>query len=223
MRARRRGDARGNRAKAPGFRSLPGVHHARTGNVRRIRRVSSHLTAAVGEQRGVGPRGETRKSRRVRRRGGGSTRAGGAWGGFRGGGGDVEASLTASQPSSTSVVTKRKAETSIQSFFKPKGARGSAADSRAPLAPAPPPPPPPAPDPPVATVTASRETVEAWRRIQLRQQPPKCRGHGETCKIRTVKKAGENFGRVFFACPPAGGLARSRGDCGFFQWAYDRR
>ena len=65
---------RGNRAKAPGFRSLPGVHHARTGNVRRIRRVSSHLTAAVGEQRGVGPRGETRKSRRVRRRGGGPTR-----------------------------------------------------------------------------------------------------------------------------------------------------
>ena len=154
---------------------------------------------------------------------GAARRAGGAGGGFRGGGGDVEASLTASQPSSTSVVTKRKAETSIQSFFKPKGARGSAADSRAPLAPAPPPPPLPAPDPPVATVTASRETVEAWRRIQLRQQPPKCRGHGETCKIRTVKKAGENFGRVFFACPRPAGSRAAGGDCGFFQWAYDRR
>ena len=150
---------------------------------------------------------------------GAARRAGGAGGGFRGGGGDVEASLTASQPSSTSVVTKRKAETSIQSFFKPKGARGSAADSRAPLAPRWP----PAPDPPVATVTASRETVEAWRRIQLRQQPPKCRGHGETCKIRTVKKAGENFGRVFFACPRPAGSRAAGGDCGFFQWAYDRR
>lgn len=155
----------------------------------------------------------------------GAARRGGSGGGggFGGGGGGVGASLMRSQPSYTSVGAKRKAETSIKSFFKPKGGRGSAADSRLPPEPPPPPPPPPDPDPPVATVTASRETVEAWRRIQLRQQPPKCRGHGETCKIRTVKKAGENFGRVFFACPRPAGQRSAGGDCGFFQWAYDRR
>jgi len=71
--------------------------------------------------------------------------------------------------------------------------------------------------------TASKETIEAWQRIRLRQQPPKCKGHGETCKVRTVKKPGPNCGRVFFACPRPAGERSAGGDCGFFQWAYDRK
>jgi hypothetical protein len=36
-------------------------------------------------------------------------------------------------------------------------------------------------------------------------------------------KQGANFGRVFFACPRPAGDVRNGGDCGFFQWAYDRK
>ena len=76
---------------------------------------------------------------------------------------------------------------------------------------------------PSTTATASKETVDAWRRIQERQKPPRCRGHGEPAKVRKVTKAGPNFGRVFFACPRPAGDRANGGDCGFFQWAYDRK
>ena len=82
---------------------------------------------------------------------------------------------------------------------------------------------PAAPAAPSATATASKETVDAWRRIRERQKPPRCRGHGETSKVRKVTKAGPNFGRVFFACPRPAGDRANGGDCGFFQWAYDRK
>jgi len=71
--------------------------------------------------------------------------------------------------------------------------------------------------------TASKETVDAWRRIRELQKPPRCRGHGEVAKVRKVMKSGPNFGRVFFACPRPSGDSANGGDCGFFQWAYDRK
>ena len=69
---------------------------------------------------------------------------------------------------------------------------------------------------------SSAEAVMQWRRIQQEHMtPPKCRGHGETCKVRKVKE-GPNLGRVFFCCPRPAGKMSDGGDCGFFQWAYGR-
>ena len=66
--------------------------------------------------------------------------------------------------------------------------------------------------------TASIETVAAWKAIQKRMAPPKCRGHGLPCKVRTVKE-GTNKGRGFFCCPkPKGMKGDKNADCGFFQW-----
>ena len=41
----------------------------------------------------------------------------------------------------------------------------------------------------------------AWRNILKGPPPaPKCRGHKEPCVLRTVKKAGPNYGKQFFVC-----------------------
>lgn len=149
--------------------------------------------------------------------------------------------LARGQPSARSAGVKRKAPPSIASFFKPpadasksapvrttptietgeSGAEGVATASKEMIATT------PALEPgetrSEGVATASKETIEAWQRIRLRQQPPKCKGHGETCKVRTVKKPGPNCGRVFFACPRPAGERSAGGDCGFFQWAYDRK
>jgi hypothetical protein len=64
---------------------------------------------------------------------------------------------------------------------------------------------------PSATATASKETVDAWRRIRERQKPPRCRGHGETSKVRKVTKAWPELRtRVFRMSPPCG-RPRKRG------------
>lgn len=51
-----------------------------------------------------------------------------------------------------------------------------------------------------------QETRAAWQRIANRMEAPKCRGHGEACVLRTVKKSGHpNQGGQFWACArPAG-------------------
>ena len=36
--------------------------------------------------------------------------------------------------------------------------------------------------------------ASAWKQIQDRMKPPKCKGHNEDCVIRQVKKKGPNFG-----------------------------
>ena len=138
-------------------------------------------------------------------------------------------------PSQQMLPEKRKrgntpCDVSIKSFFKQAGSRfGEGGDTVEGRTPPPPPattayvPPSAASVPPSAVPTASKETVDAWRRIQARQKPPVCRGHGEVAKVRKVMKQGANFGRVFFACPRPAGDVRNGGDCGFFQWAYDRK
>ena len=71
---------------------------------------------------------------------------------------------------------------------------------------------------PSSAPTASLETVAAWKAIQKRMAPPRCRGHGLPCKVRTVKE-GPNKGRGFFCCPkPKGMKGDKNADCGFFQW-----
>ena len=37
----------------------------------------------------------------------------------------------------------------------------------------------------------------AWKQIQNRMKPPKCKGHNEDCVIRQVKKKGPNLGPRF--------------------------
>ena len=164
---------------------------------------------------------------------------------FRKGAPRPAAAAESSDATRVPVGAKRKGDVSIRSFFARKGAgeddarggsvggdrvRNVAADAttetptgtfegnslppESPAAPA---------AAPSTTATASKETVDAWRRIQERQKPPRCRGHGEPAKVRKVTKAGPNFGRVFFACPRPAGDRANGGDCGFFQWAYDRK
>lgn len=73
-----------------------------------------------------------------------------------------------------------------------------------------------------STGMSSAEAAMQWRRIQQEHMaPPKCKGHGETCKVRKVKE-GQNLGRVFFCCPRPAGKMIDGGDCGFFKWAYGR-
>nr|XP_033777165.1 DNA-(apurinic or apyrimidinic site) lyase 2 isoform X2 [Geotrypetes seraphini]XP_033777174.1 DNA-(apurinic or apyrimidinic site) lyase 2 isoform X2 [Geotrypetes seraphini]XP_033777182.1 DNA-(apurinic or apyrimidinic site) lyase 2 isoform X2 [Geotrypetes seraphini] len=62
--------------------------------------------------------------------------------------------------------------------------------------------------------------VEFWKSV-LRgpSPPPLCKGHGETCVLRTVKKAGPNNGKQFYTCArPEGHVSNPQARCNFFQW-----
>ncbi|KAG9477818.1 DNA-(apurinic or apyrimidinic site) endonuclease 2 [Eleutherodactylus coqui] len=49
--------------------------------------------------------------------------------------------------------------------------------------------------------------------------PPNCKGHGEPCVLRTVKKAGPNCGRQFYVCArPDGHSSNPQARCNFFLW-----
>ncbi|XXG86153.1 hypothetical protein AAC387_Pa11g1101 [Persea americana] len=61
-----------------------------------------------------------------------------------------------------------------------------------------------------------------WQRIQelMQNSVPLCKGHGEACVARSVKKAGPNVGRGFYVCARAEGPASNpEANCGHFQWA----
>ncbi|XP_074133882.1 DNA-(apurinic or apyrimidinic site) endonuclease 2 isoform X1 [Sminthopsis crassicaudata] len=50
-------------------------------------------------------------------------------------------------------------------------------------------------------------------------RPPLCKGHGEPCVLRTVRKAGPNFGRQFYVCSrPIGHSGNPVARCDFFLW-----
>eukprot|EP00884_Botryococcus_braunii_P005411 jgi/Botrbrau1/14871/Bobra.0298s0005.1 len=68
---------------------------------------------------------------------------------------------------------------------------------------------------------ARGEAVAAWNRIRQMMKPPKCRGHGEECVVRHVKKAGANQGRVFYVCARPDG-PKPHGRCDHFAWASER-
>ncbi|XP_038604227.1 DNA-(apurinic or apyrimidinic site) endonuclease 2 [Tachyglossus aculeatus] len=49
--------------------------------------------------------------------------------------------------------------------------------------------------------------------------PPHCKGHSEPCVMRTVKKAGPNYGRQFYVCArPVGHATNPAARCDFFLW-----
>ncbi|XP_053329571.1 DNA-(apurinic or apyrimidinic site) endonuclease 2 [Spea bombifrons] len=49
--------------------------------------------------------------------------------------------------------------------------------------------------------------------------PPNCKGHGEPCVLRTVKKAGPNCGRQFYVCArPDGHSSNPQARCNYFLW-----
>ncbi|KAF5790884.1 putative DNA-(apurinic or apyrimidinic site) lyase [Helianthus annuus] len=64
-----------------------------------------------------------------------------------------------------------------------------------------------------------------WQRIQqfMQSSIPVCKGHGEQCVSRVVKKAGPTFGRRFYVCARAEGPASNpEANCGYFKWADSR-
>ena len=62
-----------------------------------------------------------------------------------------------------------------------------------------------------------------WQALQhkMANSIPRCKKHGEVCKIRVVKrKDSPHCGRSFYCCPrPAGAKDDPETDCGFFKWA----
>lgn len=64
-----------------------------------------------------------------------------------------------------------------------------------------------------------------WKRIQqkMKSSIPLCKGHGEPCVARSVKKEGPNNGRRFYSCARAQGpAANPEANCGHFEWATKR-
>lgn len=68
-------------------------------------------------------------------------------------------------------------------------------------------------------------TLFEWQRIQkkMKLSIPLCKGHGEPCVPRSVKKEGPNIGRKFYCCARAQGpAANPEANCGHFEWANKR-
>lgn len=68
----------------------------------------------------------------------------------------------------------------------------------------------------------SKIALLEWQRIQefMKKTIPVCKGHGEQCVSRVVKKAGPTFGRRFYVCARAEGPASNpEANCGYFSWA----
>ncbi|KAK9165167.1 hypothetical protein Scep_000358 [Stephania cephalantha] len=66
--------------------------------------------------------------------------------------------------------------------------------------------------------------LSEWQRIQQlmrdRSSVPICKGHGEPCVARVVKKEGPNFGRKFYVCNRGEGPASNpEARCDYFKWA----
>ncbi|KAK8938905.1 hypothetical protein KSP39_PZI011306 [Platanthera zijinensis] len=64
-----------------------------------------------------------------------------------------------------------------------------------------------------------------WKRIQqkMKSSIPLCKGHGEPCVARSVRKEGPNNGRRFYSCARAQGpAANPEANCGHFEWATKR-
>uniref|UniRef100_A0A5B7C4H0 DNA-(apurinic or apyrimidinic site) endonuclease n=1 Tax=Davidia involucrata TaxID=16924 RepID=A0A5B7C4H0_DAVIN len=69
---------------------------------------------------------------------------------------------------------------------------------------------------------SSNVALVEWQRIQqlMQNSIPLCKGHGEPCVARVVKKPGPNFGRRFYVCTRAEGPASNpETNCGYFKWA----
>ncbi|XP_042727759.1 endonuclease 8-like 3 isoform X2 [Lagopus leucura] len=64
-------------------------------------------------------------------------------------------------------------------------------------------------------VTIGKPQVNSTDDIHtLHTGPPHCSKHGHLCKLRIVRKDGENKGRMFYSCP-----LPTETRCNYFQWA----
>ncbi|XP_072190830.1 endonuclease 8-like 3 [Excalfactoria chinensis] len=64
-------------------------------------------------------------------------------------------------------------------------------------------------------VTTGKPQVNSTDDIHtLSTGPPRCSKHGHLCKLRIVRKDGENKGRMFYSCP-----LPTESQCNYFQWA----
>lgn len=64
------------------------------------------------------------------------------------------------------------------------------------------------------------KAASAWKNV-MKAPPvaPLCKGHNETCLLRTVKKKGPNCGRQFWCCSKGEGRADDpNARCDFFKW-----
>ncbi|XP_014665230.1 PREDICTED: DNA-(apurinic or apyrimidinic site) lyase 2-like isoform X2 [Priapulus caudatus] len=71
-----------------------------------------------------------------------------------------------------------------------------------------------------APAAAAKSQAAQWKGL-LRGPPPPpvCRGHGEPCVLRTVKKSGPNVNRQFFVCArPEGHKSNKEARCEHFKW-----
>ncbi|XP_074556684.1 DNA-(apurinic or apyrimidinic site) endonuclease 2 [Curcuma longa] len=68
---------------------------------------------------------------------------------------------------------------------------------------------------------SNSSAVIEWQKIQqkMKMTLPICKGHGEPCVARSVKREGPNRGRLFYVCARAQGPASNpEANCGYFQW-----
>ncbi|KAM3911320.1 DNA-(apurinic or apyrimidinic site) endonuclease 2 [Leptodactylus fuscus] len=76
------------------------------------------------------------------------------------------------------------------------------------------------PAPTSGTQNGSQKQSNFWKTLlKGPPPPPNCKGHGEPCVLRTVKKAGPNCGRQFYVCArPEGHSSNPQARCNFFLW-----
>ena len=67
---------------------------------------------------------------------------------------------------------------------------------------------------------SGRKLSQAWMGVfGGPPKPPMCKGHGEPCVLRTVKKQGPNKNKQFWVCArPGGGKGDPEAKCDYFQW-----
>ncbi|KAG8554509.1 hypothetical protein GDO81_003813 [Engystomops pustulosus] len=76
------------------------------------------------------------------------------------------------------------------------------------------------PAPTSGTQNGTQQSSAFWKTVlKGPPPPPNCKGHGEPCVLRTVKKAGPNCGRQFYVCArPEGHSTNPQARCNFFLW-----
>uniref|UniRef100_A0A1I8I4J8 Nuclear receptor domain-containing protein n=1 Tax=Macrostomum lignano TaxID=282301 RepID=A0A1I8I4J8_9PLAT len=113
-----------------------------------------------------------------------------------------QASLSSffAKPTPTPEVAAPAADSSVEKAAAESGSNGSVSASS-------------------ASSTAASSSHQ-WRQLLTGpEKPPLCRGHGEACLLRTVKKDGPNRGRRFWVCPrPEGSAKNAEARCDTFLW-----
>ena len=73
-------------------------------------------------------------------------------------------------------------------------------------------------------IDKQQQSSQAWKNLLSKKtktntEIPLCQGHKEPCVSRTVKKAGKNQGKSFYACARGKGRTNDpMAQCDFFAW-----